>query len=434
MHLIDRLIFPRPKFKNDGAINCHLVHIPLFKDFSYYAKLKEHIVLVRKSMLKIKSSVQIDSVVSLKSPKEKQFEFHESVCSQDLTLSCSVNEKTPGQKDIGIQRRSFNPLQLRLTLSMFNGADLTKTDKLSSPLKIPLEMQMMTPQKLETRPRSAVFFNEQISKQTSLQPTPCARLTEDINSSYSELQQKVYDYLPCSYFEYSMLSDTLVYFHSNAEDLTQMQKFGMFLREMLKVNVILFEYPGYSVYGKHQTKPERIKFDALCLIHFLKDSLSIDLKNVMIVGRSMGSGPALFLASKFEFKLVAVASGFLSIKRVVQDRLSLLGLFVDHYFNNEDAVPKNQSPLLILHGRNDTLIKPYHAERLFELAESQAKILLFDDMPHNGFDLIDCLISPLVAFIHLINKRGKTEVSPDSLQSALATLFSKRIFTKSGSR
>lgn len=387
-------------------------------------------MLMRKSMLKTKSSVQIASVISLESPKEKELEFEESVGTQDITLNYSVNEKDHDQRSTGIERRSFNPLQFRLTLSIFKGSDLVKTDKAGSPMKIHYDTDTMTAKKRNTRPQTTVFFNDSDSKETNAQSTYCSRLTDDINASYIQLQEHLYDYLPCSYFEHSMMSDTLIYFHSNAEDLTQMQKFGKFLCDVLKVNVVLFEYAGYSVYGKQNTKPERIKFDALCLIHFLRDSLAMDLKNVMIVGRSMGSGPALFLASKFVFKLVAIVSGFLSIKRVVQDRLNFLGLFIDHYFNNEDAVTKNSSPLLILHGRNDTIIRPYHAERLFELTESRAKILLFDDMPHNGFDLLDCLISPLTAHIHSINRKGKKEVSPDSLQSVLSSMFSKRMFIK----
>lgn len=46
------------------------------------------------------------------------------------------------------------------------------------------------------------------------------------------------------------------------------------------------------------------------------------------MGRSIGSGPTLYLSSWFSFWMVVVISGFISIKEVVKDKVLLLGNLV----------------------------------------------------------------------------------------------------------
>jgi len=43
-------------------------------------------------------------------------------------------------------------------------------------------------------------------------------------------------------------SKILIYFHANAEDLGLCYNFADELRKILRINVIVPEYPGYSIY------------------------------------------------------------------------------------------------------------------------------------------------------------------------------------------
>jgi len=255
-------------------------------------------------------------------------------------------------------------------------------------------------------------------------------LESQINIDYREFRKHIFDYLPCSYFECSPEADTMIYFHSNAEDLSMLQSMCDVMRDRLKVNVLAMEYCGYSVYKGDQTNAERIKFDCLALIHFLRDTMGVHTKRIILTGRSMGSGPSLYLASHFDFKMVTVVSGFLSIKKVAQDKFKLFGLLVDHYFNNEQAIIKNKSPLLILHGKNDGIIRYQHAECLYDLAVSKAKILLFEDMAHNEFNFWECFLNPTRRFLEDLNRKITKPQTKDCRLGALSSMFSQRIFGK----
>lgn len=81
-------------------------------------------------------------------------------------------------------------------------------------------------------------------------------------------------------------------------------------------------------------------------------------KDIVVFGRSMGSGPTLHLASTRSPAAVITMSAYTSIKNVVYEKMKLLGSLVADHFNNLECM-KNIGPetgVLIIHGKNDYLI------------------------------------------------------------------------------
>jgi esterase/lipase len=231
------------------------------------------------------------------------------------------------------------------------------------------------------------------------------------------LKSQVTHSIPVLYLPNPQTRLMLVFFHSNAEDITMLEGLCECIRDQLNCGVMAMEYAGYSIHTSTPTTADNICKDAENLIHFLQKSLELKSDEIMIMGRSIGSGPALHVASKFSFSMVIIISGLLSVKAMVKDRLSLLSHMVDHYFDNESKVELNQSPLLILHGRNDDITNPKHSEVLYDKAKSKSKIVIFDDMPHNNFDFITCVVGPIREFQKTLKSssgRGKRVTSFDS--------------------
>jgi len=57
------------------------------------------------------------------------------------------------------------------------------------------------------------------------------------------------NYIPCLFIqEYEQSSKFLIYFHGNSDDIFTSELFCQHLCENLKMNVIIVEYPGYSIY------------------------------------------------------------------------------------------------------------------------------------------------------------------------------------------
>lgn len=86
----------------------------------------------------------------------------------------------------------------------------------------------------------------------------------------------------------------------------------------------------------------------------------------MIAGRSLGSGPATWLASFTNPSILILISPFTSIKAVVNHAFGKTAqLLVKERFNNLRLIPSVKCPVFILHGKNDTLIPHEQANKLY---------------------------------------------------------------------
>jgi abhydrolase domain-containing protein 17 len=120
-------------------------------------------------------------------------------------------------------------------------------------------------------------------------------------------------------------------------------------------------------------------------------------QNIVLYGRSLGSGPSCHLATKTALTKKDVDSPpgegpvgglilhapFLSVYRVVIDPgCTLYG----DKFVNVDIIPMVRSPTLLIHGTSDQIVPFYHSQRLFEAIskEYQARPLYIDGMSHNN--------------------------------------------------
>lgn len=171
--------------------------------------------------------------------------------------------------------------------------------------------------------------------------------------------------IPCMYLESRLPSDKLlIYFHQNAEDISTAYGFADEFRRGLGTNILLVEYPGYSLYqGKPSEK--QIYQDAATVMEFITTILEVPLENIIIMGRSLGSGPATYLASKYKVKILVLVSAFTSIKSLVKDILGGLGsVLVKDAFINVEKIKQVRSNTLIVHGAKDQLVKMSHAEKL----------------------------------------------------------------------
>lgn len=122
--------------------------------------------------------------------------------------------------------------------------------------------------------------------------------------------------LPCLYLPYLKGSNKLIiFFHGNAEDIGISYEMLDHMRTALKINVMAVEYPSYGVYedpsGPSETK---IYADAELAYNFAIKKGKLRQKDIIILGRSLGSGPATHLAAKFSPGGLILMSPLSSIK------------------------------------------------------------------------------------------------------------------------
>lgn len=199
------------------------------------------------------------------------------------------------------------------------------------------------------------------------------------------------------------LSDKLViFFHCNGEDLADALPTCRQIAAALNINFLAVEYPGYSLYEGRDTNEENILRDAEAVVEYMLDYLNIEPKDVVLMGRSIGSGPAIHVASKVEVGGLLLVSAFCSVGEVVRDNYgSVLSYLVKERFSNLSKIEKVKCPVLLVHGQKDEVVSVDHALKLQgsrlspEKAGPRAQLVIHPNMTHCISNLHMQVILPL---------------------------------------
>lgn len=143
----------------------------------------------------------------------------------------------------------------------------------------------------------------------------------------------------------------LAYFHGNGEDASYSEQVISQLAFKMQAHSAIMEYPSYGVYKGPSPNEDLICSDALLMFTFLTETLGFKPENVIVVGRSMGSGPATFLASERKIKSLILISPFKSIKTVAKDHFPFWSFLVRERFDNLERIKRVRHPVFILHGQ-----------------------------------------------------------------------------------
>ena len=145
-----------------------------------------------------------------------------------------------------------------------------------------------------------------------------------------------------------------IYFHGNAEDIglafDLLYQFG----NEMKMHILAVEYPGYGLYKSCKKKKKKMKEDAEIIFDYLTKIIKINENDIILFGRSMGSGPATYLASVKHAYCLLLMSPYTSIKDVARSLLgwmSFLSVIVYERFRNIDLIKNAKCPVFFLHGQ-----------------------------------------------------------------------------------
>lgn len=175
---------------------------------------------------------------------------------------------------------------------------------------------------------------------------------------------------------------TLLFSHGNAEDLGYLAPFLSLLRDA-GFAVLAYDYRGYGLSSPVKPTVVLAGEDEQAVFRHATQVLGIPASRIILHGRSVGSGPAIALATREPVAGLVVESGFVSTYRVMT-RWPLLPF---DKFPNLELMPSVRCPVLVIHGRQDEIIPFWHGEALHAAAPQPKQAFWVDGAGHN--DLTD---------------------------------------------
>lgn len=172
---------------------------------------------------------------------------------------------------------------------------------------------------------------------------------------------------------------TILVSHGNAEDLGHLMPHLERLRSE-GFSVLAFDYRGYGMSSNDRPTAEGAYRDAEAVYRHAIDELQIEPTRLVLLGRSVGSGPATDLAARFEVGGLIVESGFMSAFRVITH----VPILPFDRFPNLRNISRVDAPVLIVHGDRDEVIHPRHGRRLFAAAHDPKRMLEVAGAGHNN--------------------------------------------------
>ena len=175
----------------------------------------------------------------------------------------------------------------------------------------------------------------------------------------------------------------VIYFGGNAEEVSWM--LGDARSRVPGLGWLLVSYRGY---GGSEGKPSEAAISADALRWHAYAVQDLGAKEVIAFGRSLGSGAAVFLASRRPLKAVVLVTPFDSLVEVARHHYPLLPVqsLLRHPFDSVSRAPKITVPLLCVAASRDDVIPAVHARRLYDAWGGPKRWLLLAEAGHNTTD------------------------------------------------
>lgn len=191
----------------------------------------------------------------------------------------------------------------------------------------------------------------------------------------------------------------ILYFGGNGEavELNIPEFTDQLSNSPLGSTVYLMNYRGYGGSSGKPTEQGLYK-DALALYDSVKERHT----NIAVIGRSLGTGVATYVAANREVSKLALITAFDSIVSIAVDRFSVfpVRLLMQDQFSSINRTSQIKAPTLLLTAGADTVVPRQHTERLKSaFPNGQVEETLFPGKHHNDLQTDPEYYDTLVNFL-----------------------------------
>jgi len=170
----------------------------------------------------------------------------------------------------------------------------------------------------------------------------------------------------------------VLYFGGNAEAVARNAEF--FRSQLPDRTIYLVPYRGYD---GNAGSPTEADLYADALVEY--DQVRGKHAAVALVGRSLGTGVATYVASQRPVERIVLVTPYDSLQKVAQAKFPWLpiGLLLEDKYESWRRAPGLAMPVTLLVGAQDRLIPPSHARFLASKFPTPATIVMIEGAGHN---------------------------------------------------
>lgn len=189
--------------------------------------------------------------------------------------------------------------------------------------------------------------------------------------------------------------DAVIYFGGNAEDVSN--NFLRFSALLPDKSLYFVNYRGYG--GNTGTPSESALFsDALAIYDLIRDKH----RNISVIGRSLGSGVAVYLAANRKVDKLVLVTPYDSIENVAKKRFPIfpVSLILQDKFDSALRVPNINAKTIAIEAENDEIIPRANSDALTaQFRADQIDIKVVDGTNHNSIGTSQVYFDMVVEFL-----------------------------------
>lgn len=180
--------------------------------------------------------------------------------------------------------------------------------------------------------------------------------------------------------------------HGNGGNISHRGQLAADLNLTLGAGVLMFDYPGY---GKSTGRPTEASCYAAgeAAYKWLIDTAKVPANRIVLLGESLGSGPAVELATRHEHRALVLVFPFTSLPDAAKHHYPWLPvhMLMRTRFDNLAKIGQCPRPVFVAHGTADDIVPFSLGQALYEAANKPKE---FMEVPGAGHEL--SLIGPLL--------------------------------------
>jgi hypothetical protein len=176
----------------------------------------------------------------------------------------------------------------------------------------------------------------------------------------------------------------IIYYGGNAEEVSH----TLFDSKRLKdASLLSVNYRGY---GDSEGRPstEKLIQDALYIFDYMVARQGLEPDDIVLMGRSLGSGVAVQVASRRRVGALILTTPFDSLENIAQHHFPIfpIHLLLRHNLDSLALAEKIDRPVLVIMAEKDKIVPKRYSENLISHWQGPVTVVTIPDAGHNRVD------------------------------------------------